>query len=239
MIGNIKPKFSGNIVKPSDSKNLPEPGNLTEEEFISILDAGVYDTKYIGSKVTINNSYSEYASNNIYTIADANHDSANTGQNNCYDLIADCVIRRELANTNFDSSSSDSLYKYLNNTFYYGFNTNFINHIMQMRFPISANYSSQWVTLYITIPSTAEVNLVSKYYWTPLGIPYPIFTDNDSRKRKYPDNEEYYSSYWARDYAGTGIYGSNKYYYIDNTGVTYTASGSYDKMYFVPLFRVQ
>ena len=172
------------IVKPWYGKKNPDDyfdpvtHIATEENFIKFLECGVYDSKYIGYKVQLGNSV-DY-NNGLWVIADVNHDSANTGQTNCYDLISeDCFHSTAFgSNQNWRSSTPRT---WLNDTFYLGFSAEFKNHILNPKY----NSQGIWYTDdKIIIPSVIEAN-ISEYSNLDIeGVSYPIFTDNTSRIKK-------------------------------------------------------
>lgn len=177
MIGNILAPFEEVYVPPFDPDSMFDSSNTaTEENFIQLLEHGVYDSKYIGYYVKLTNSV-EY-NNKIQVIADVNHDSTNTGQTNCYDLISEnCFYSVAFgSNQNWRSSIPRT---WLNDTFYPGFSTEFKNHLLNPKY----NSQNAWYTDdKIILPSKIEVNggLPST---NDEGVAYPIFTDNASRKK--------------------------------------------------------
>lgn len=160
----------------------------TEENFMKLLDNGIYDSKYIGYKVQLSNSV-DY-NNGIWVIADVNHDSTNTGQSNCYDLISQNCFHSGIfgSNQNWRSSTPRT---WLNNTFYPGFSTEFKNHVLNPKY----NSQGTWYADdKIILPSWTEFNgNVPTDYSSSTdveGVKYPIFTDNASRSSN--------NQYWIR-----------------------------------------
>lgn len=192
----VKPWYKK--VNPDDCFD-PDTHIATEENFIKFLECGVYDSKYIGYKVQLGNSV-EY-NNRLWVIADVNHDSANTGQTDCYDLISqDCFHSIIFGSSNTWRESSPRTW--LNNSFYPGFSTDFKTHMLNPKY----NSQGTWYNDdKIIIPSFIEVNgttgTSSRDYDTE-GIPYPIFTDNNSRVK----NPSY--NYWETRSRNTWGYAS-------------------------------
>ena len=148
------------MVKPWYKKDDFDPdacfdanNTATEENFIKLLEHGVYDRKYIGYFVTLSNTV-DY-NGGKWVIADVNHDSANTGQTNCYDLISEgCFHNGEFGSSN-DSWRSSTARIWLNDTFYPAFSTEFKNHILNLKY----NSQGTWYTDdKIILPSKVEVN---------------------------------------------------------------------------------
>ena len=199
----------------------------TEENFMKLLDHNVYDSKYIGYKVTLTNS-AQY-NNGTWIIADVNHDSSNTGQTGCYDLISqDCFYSTTFgSNQNWRSSTPRT---YLNGTFYSGFSSAFKAHM------ICPKYKSQstWYTDdYVILPSYKEVNGGTSSYQDNEGVAYPIFTDNNSRK-KYQTGSTSYNRWWTRSrYTRSSDFVWNVYTdgRVDYNGYT-------DSRYLAPLLRI-
>ena len=173
-----------------DSAFDPNTHVATEAAFIQLLQHGVYDSKYIGYKVQLGNSV-DY-NNGLWVIADVNHDSSNTGQTDCYDLISeDCFHSTSLGSQNWRSSTPRT---WLNTTFYPGFSTEFKNHILNPKYKsISTWYTDDKIIL----PSYKEVNGGTSPYQDNEGVAYPIFTDNNSRK-KYQTGTTTVYRYWTR-----------------------------------------
>ena len=197
MIGNvIEPLVGAGDTFDPDSIFDPTTHIATEENFMKFLDRGIYDSKYIGYKVQLSNSV-EY-NNGIWIIADVNHDSENTGQSNCYDLISEgCFHSTTFTNSTnsspYNSWRSSTVRTWLNNTFYPGFSTEFKNHILNPKY----NSQGTWYTDdKIILPSKVEVN-GGTVNADNEGVAYPIFTDNNSRK-KYLTGTTNYVRWWTR-----------------------------------------
>jgi hypothetical protein len=197
----------------------------TEAAFIQLLQHGVYDSKYIGYKVQLGNSV-DY-NNGLWVIADVNHDSANTGQTNCYDLISqDCFYSVKFGNNqNWRSSTPRT---WLNNTFYPGFSTEFKNHILNPKY----NSQGTWYTDdYVTLPSYKEVNGGTSSYQDNEGVAYPIFTNSTSRIKKYNGSAQYW---WTRSrYTNDG----GNVWYVSSGGSMLNTHYAYS-YYLAPLMRV-
>jgi len=135
MVGTIHRREQVKI-EPFNPNNAFDPVThiATEANFIKFLDCGIYDTKYIGYKVQLSNSV-EY-NNGLWVIADVNHDSENTGQSNCYDLISEgCFHSAAFSSISPRNSWRNSTTRtWLNNTFYPGFSTKFKNHILNPKY---------------------------------------------------------------------------------------------------------
>jgi hypothetical protein len=198
----------------------------TEEDFMKLLDHGIYDTKYIGYKVQLSNSV-DY-NNGIWIIADVNHDSTNTGQSNCYDLISqDCFYSTTFSSSN-NSWRNSNPRTWLNNTFYPGFSNEFKNHILNPKY----NSQGTWYTDdKIILPSKVEINSGSGSADIE-GVAYPIFTDNTSRIKNQFGGSAYY--WWTRSrYTGYG-----NYVWVVRTGggMNYYSYGN--SYYLAPVLRI-
>ena len=227
MIGVIRKPNIPIIPFNPDSCFDPTTHIATEENFMKLLDNGVYDSKYIGYKVRLSNT-SEY-NNGLWVIADVNHDSSNTGQTGCYDLISeDCFHSAAFgSDKNWRSSTART---YLNGTFYSGFSSIFKVHM------ICPKYNSQntWYTDdYVILPSYKEVNGGTSSYQDNEGIAYPIFTNYTSRK-KYQADTTTYRTWW------------NRSRHTDNKAVwAVTLNGALENyaygssLYLAPILRVQ
>ena len=175
MVGTIHRREQVKIEPFNPDDMFDENHVATEVNFIQLLEHGVYDSKYIGYKVQLGNSV-DY-NNGLWIIADVNHNSVNTGQTNCYDLISqDCFHSTSFgSDQNWRSSTPRT---YLNGTFYSGFSTEFKNHILNPKY----NSQGTWYTDdYVILPSYKEVNGGTSSYQDNEGVAYPIFTDNASR----------------------------------------------------------
>ena len=223
MIGNIKRyngMSSGGSFNPDDM--FDENNTATEENFIKLLEHNVYDSKYIGYKVQLSNSV-DY-NNGIWVIADVNHDSANTGQTNCYDLISqDCFYSAYNNGTQWRNSAYRT---WLNNTFYPGFSTKFKSRVLNPKY----KSQSTWYTDdKIILPSLNELNNSSSSSTTE-GIAYPIFTNSASRI-KYQSGTT--RTWWTRTLINNKSYS----WYVSSDGnMSY---GSYSYGYLAPILRVQ
>jgi hypothetical protein len=187
----VKPWYK-NKVNPDDYFD-PVTHIATEENFIKFLECGVYDSKYIGYKVQLSNSAAY--DNGLWIIADVNHDSVNTGQTNCYDLISEKIFLSGSFGSNWNYVGS-YLQSRLNSTLYNGFSLDIKNHIMNIVY----KSQSSWVnTDKVVAPSFVEVNGSSSGQSTSEieGVQYPLFTDNNSR-RKMVHGASYNSGWWLR-----------------------------------------
>lgn len=157
----------------------------TESNFIEFLRCGVYDSKYIGYKVQLANS-STY-NNGLWVIADVNHDSTNTGQTNCYDLISEDLV---YGGSGFGGSyvyRNSTIRTTINGTLYNGFSNNFKERMLNIKYKSAGSWYSDDKML---ILSGTELNGVASQM--PIeGLKYPIFTGesgvglNSSRVKYY------------------------------------------------------
>ena len=229
MIGNVIAPFEGVYIEPFDPDNVFDPTThiATEENFIQLLEHGIYDSKYIGYKVTLTNS-AQY-NNGTWIIADVNHDSSNTGQTNCYDLISvDCIN----PGISFGSSQNwrdSNMRTWLNGTFYNGLSSDIKSRIMNIKY----NSQGTWYNDdKIIIPSCTELNY-SNTYAAVEGIRYPIFTDSTSRvKKQFGTTNTYY--WWTRSRYTANI---NIVWDVLTDGTLYS-DGYYISLYVVPTLRV-
>ncbi len=214
-----------------DSAFDPVTHVATEAAFIQLLEHGVYDSKYIGYKVQLGNSVNY--NNGLWVIADVNHDSENTGQSNCYDLISeDCFY-----NTTFSSSNnqwrSSTPRTWLNGTFYNGFSSNLKNRLMNPKY----NSQGTWYTDdYVILPSFIEVNGNVPTNFSNVvveGVKYPIFeSGSSSRIKNRFGGSAYY--WWTRSRSTSG---SSYVWFVYSDGSM--TSSYYDSYYnLAPLMRV-
>lgn len=212
-----------------DSAFDPVTHVATEAAFIQLLQHGVYDSKYIGYKVQLGNSV-DY-NNRLWVIADVNHDSANTGQTDCYDLISEDLPKKTYKFSD-QYWRNTTVRTWLNNTFYNGFSNEFKNHMLNINY----NSNNSWYNDdYIILPSYIEVNGGTSTYQKDLGVAYPIFTDDSSRIKAYIVGTTNYGEWWTRtQYTNISnnvwratTSGKIQYYYISNSGI-----------YLAPLMRV-
>lgn len=210
----------------------------TEANFILLLAHGVYDSKYIGYKVQLANSAGY--NNGLWVIADVNHDSANTGQTNCYDLISlDCFDPGD----NVYSSSSNlwrsSLVRaWLNDTFYPGFSANFKPHLLSIKY----NSENTWYdddkailpsALELGGPNSAVIN-------NDVSIRYPIFTEsefyaNNASRVKVEHSSSTSGGYWSRTFFNTS--GSTSIASVNASGAIGNYLHYYDKNNVAPIIR--
>ena len=184
-----------------DSAFDPVTHIATEAAFIQLLQHGVYDSKYIGYKVQLGNSV-DY-NNGLWIIADVNHDSANTGQTNCYDLISEKVFGERTYSSGSTWWNNSTIRTYLNSTFYDGFGTDIKTHILSMKY----KSNSSWYNDNIIIPSCKEVNITSGIS-TVEGTQYPIFTDNNSRIKSIFNSTGINNEWWTRTMNYESDYGN-------------------------------
>lgn len=227
MIGNIIKPNGIASVNPDDLFVDPSLHIASEDNFIELLENGVYDSKYIGYKVRLSNTV-DY-NDGLWIIADVNHDSANTGQTNCYDLISQDSFHIAGFGNNQNWRNSN-VRTWLNSTFYSGFSNNFKSHILNLK------YNSQETSWYdddkIIIPSYVEIAGYDGGWLDVEGVKYPIFTDYASRIKKIFNDNAYY--WWLRT---RNLMESSWVRCIDTSGNI--TSSSYSSAYPVaPILRV-
>lgn len=184
-----------------DSAFDPVTHVATESSFIQLLEHGVYDSKYIGYKVQLGNSV-DY-NNGLWVIADVNHDSANTGQTDCYDLISENVFGERTYSDGSTWWQNSTIRTYLSSTFYDGFGTDIKTHILSMKYKAGGS----WLNDKIIIPSCIEVNITSGIS-TVEGTQYPIFTDNNSRIKNIFNSTAINNEWWTRTQNYESDYGN-------------------------------
>ena len=213
MIGNVIAPLEGHKV-PVNPDNYFDPTThiATEANFIAFLNTGTYTEDVIGYKVTLSNS-SAY-NGGTWIIADVNHDSGNTGQTGCYDLISqDCINPgSSFGNTQYWRSSNVRTWS--NGTFYSGFSSNLKNRLMNPKY----NSDGSWYTDDIVIiPSFIEVNGTtgtSETNYVTEGVAYPIFTDDNSRIKNQFNSSAYY--WWTRSRCTSD---SGRVWFVYTTGI--------------------
>ena len=212
----------------------PNTHIATEANFIAFLEAGgkYDDTSLIGYKVTLSNSATY--NGGTYVIADVNHDSTNTGQTNCYDLIAlDCVNPGISFGSNYNWRDSN-VRTWLNGTFYNGLSSDIKSHIINIKY----NSQGTWYNDdKVILPSFTEVNgsTGTSYpqYADIEGIAYPIFTNNNSRsKYQFGTTSTYY--WWTRSRYAVG---SGTVWRVVADG-SLNNNGCTSKRYVVPTLRI-
>ena len=225
----IKPWYRKIGFDPNDYFN-PTTHIATEENFIKLLQAGIYTSDVIGYKVQLSNSV-DY-NNGLWVIADVNHDSTNTGQTNCYDLISlDCFHKTDYSGYSPKWRDTSCIARtWLNNTFYPGFSTEFKNHILKPKY----KSQSTWYTNdKVILPSYKEVNGGTSSYQDNEGVAYPIFTDNASRK-KYQTGTTSYGFWWTRSLF---TYNGSYVWYVSTNGSMNSESYGANR-YLTPLLRI-
>lgn len=207
-LGTIK--FNGTTVftsAPPYYNELKSGTQLTEAQWLAFLDGD--GIKYIinkgeqstfrGKKITISNS--QTTSYSTWIIADFNHDNTS---NTC-----DVVQANTVAKVTFSSSTQyyedSSIRKWLILTYYNGFSTNVKNKLQTMS--VASNHKT--LNDKVKILSGTEVGISAGDMLTE-GAQYPIFTDNNSRKRTGADNSWWLRSRYTRDT-------STAYYIFFNT----------------------
>ena len=229
MIGIIKRPNMRNAQPSFDPLQYFDSNDTcTEADFITILEHGCYDRNLIGKFVTLSNTV-DY-NGGKWIIADVNHDSENTGQSNCYDLISvDCFHSAPFGNNQYWRDSDARTW--LSNTFYGGFKSNFKAHIINPKY----NSDNTWYTDdKIILPSFIELNgnIPTEYGIVSEDVKYPIFTGNDSRI-KYDSNS--WRAWWTRSRATND---SNRVWDVAANGSM--GRNVYDRSFrLAPLMRVQ
>lgn len=195
----------------------------TEENFIKFLDCGVYDSKYIGYGVTLGNSYEN--DGGLWKIIDVNHDSSNTLQTDCYDLMSTKVVLKiSDGQINWNSSTTRSK---LNGDFYNGFSSTFRNRIMRLVY----NYRMNWQSDYLINLSYTELTGEESYYGRE-GRQYEALNTNS--KRMMDDNYRTRTPYEPQTYY---VY----LYVVKSTGIVDQSNISYssNRTGSAPIMRVQ
>lgn len=184
----------------------------------------------IGYKVKITSSVGYY--NNVtYIIADVNHDAANTGQTNTFDIIA-----MQLLTNNNDTSYNTQVYRdsrtrtWLNNTYYNSLNNNLKEYIVKIKYN---SYGVYYDDDYITIPSTIEIG---ENRGNDSGVAYPNYGgrckalyNSSYPDRLYPEDSAY--NWFTRTYS------SMDYYFYVNTGGSVSNSWYGNSFYYSPIIR--
>lgn len=224
MIGNIiAPMMQYEPPFDPDDVFDPTTHTATEADFIKLLEHGVYDSKYIGYKVLLGNSVTY--NGGLWVIADVNHDSTNTGQTNCYDLISqDCFGSQSFGGDN--SYRNSNIRSWLNNTFYDGFSNNLKSHMLNIKYYSRDTWYDDDKIINV---SFIELNGTTGTTYTNYfveGVAYPIFTDNNSRAKT--------GQYWTR----TGQTNNNSYVWKVKTGGAIETSNVMNGFSTVPILRV-
>ena len=192
----VKPWYGKSGPATPDECFDPTTHIATEENFINFLEFGVYDSKYVGYKVQLSNG-SGYYNKGIWIIADVNHDSTNTGQTNCYDLMARDIVSTGQYGTNNQNWRNAPIRNWLNGTFYNGFSSDFKKRILNIKYK---SQNSWYTDDKIIVPSQVEIKGGNDNSDIE-GIYYPIFTgsvgkgENSSRRKLY-NGEQY--TWWTR-----------------------------------------
>ena len=189
MIGNIVLPNGIKRGNPLDDYFDPITHTATEANFIRFLEAGIYTSDVIGYKVILSNSI-DY-NNGIWIIADVNHDSINTGQTNCYDLISEKSFSYGRY-PNTTTYRNGNIRSWLVNTFYPGFSANIKSHVLNIKYYSNGSwYSDDNIVLISHIETGGtETDVIE-------GVKYPIFTDNASRiKYSFTDGAVHW--WWTR-----------------------------------------
>ena len=180
----------GNIIEPLniasgggsfDPDNYFDPSThiATEANFIKLLEDGYYEKQLIGYKVNLPNSL--VYNNWPYIIIDVNHDSQNTGQTNCYDLMSEYCFKYQIFGQSIDYRTS-SVRDYLNNTYFPALDSSFKDHVLNIVYDYeNSKYSDDKIVL----PSYTEVNGKTtpntEQFSIVEGTEYSCFPDISSR----------------------------------------------------------
>lgn len=227
----------GIIVSPNEPDYNPDntfdpiTHVATEANFIKLLNYGVYDSNYIGYKVQLSNSV-DY-NNGLWVIADVNHDSTNTGQTNCYDLISEDIFNERTFSSSSNIWRNSDIRTWLNNTFYSGFSTSFKARMDNMVYVSNGNTYNDDKMI---IPSFTEVNGNYPIDYSSdsavEGTTYPILTNND--RRKYAAGTTTYRTWWTRS---RRLSNTVRVWFVATAGDI--GSYNYDYSYYLaPLMRV-
>ena len=235
MIGIIVPAVKGFNPPPNlDDYFDPTTHIASEEDFIAFLEQEYYTEDIIGYKVQLSNStttsgYYDY-NGGTQIIIDVNHDSENTGQTNCYDLISEYCFH-SCTDSYQDLSTPRGQ---LNNTFYDGFNTAFKNHMIQLKYKSD---NTQYTTDYITIPSVKELTGLLPTYAADEGVEYSFLTNQTNRSKYYYYRNNPYTTTTSQFTRTTYTYKANQIQYVGQNGSLAQASMSNGK-YLAPIIRV-
>jgi len=235
MIGNMISPFEG-VYKPPSPDDYFDPVThvATEENFIKFLQAGIYTEDVIGYKVQLSNSVGY--NNGLWIIADVNHDSENTGQTNCYDLISVDCVGQNVTMENYYWTTNYRILNYLNGNFYNGF-SGIKSHIINIKYKSEGSWYDDSK---IIIPSIIEIGGWKNGSMNIEGIPYPIFPDHDNsssafRCKHASNTSSDLVAWWTRS-----IYlGDSDYYWISNSTGYATQQYRWTSAYYPALFRVQ
>ena len=236
MVGIIRRREQIKLPESFDPSSIFDANDTcTEEDFIRLLEAGIYDSSLIGKYVTLSNSVGYNGGK--WVIADVDHDSENTGQTNCYDLISvDCFSNQVFGATMNTLWRNSSLRTQLNNSFYLGFSTDLKSHIVNIKYKIFNGSTGDWYTDdKIIVPSWVEVGFIidnaSSFYIE--GVRYPIFTlstgNSNDRIKKYNNTAQ---AWWLRSMSPDG-----GVLYVKTNGGINTANAM-SQHCVAPLFRV-
>ena len=124
---------------------------------------------------------------------------------------------------------------WLNSTFYPGFSSDFKSRMLQIKY----NSQKEWYNDdYIILLSFNEVNNggTASAYSDNEGLPYPIFTNDTSRKKYAFGGDGSYNRWWTRSRTNSGKYNA---YYVSNSGSLSYGDAASLQNYLAPLIRVQ
>lgn len=226
IVFKVKPWYKKSGGNPDDYFD-PVTHIATESNFIKFLDCGVYDSKYIGYGV-------QFDDLGLWTIADVNHDSTNTGQANCYDLISGCYnfyLTKWAADRNTDYYASN-IRTYINAR-YDLFSNDIKSRLMKLKYK---SVNTWYDTDYIVVPSLIEVGGSAQSGYPSEGIRYPIFAytngATDTRVKTYNGRVPW----WTRTAQERSSYKNT--YRVTDTGSLNTSTSDNYGAYAVGLIRV-
>ena len=199
----------------------PETHTATEEDFIRFLDLGLYTKRAIGYKTVLSSNTPAYEyRNGTWIISDVNHDYNNTGQYGCYDLINEYGFLKAFDANNHNWRDSD-IRTWLNNTFYNGFSNEFKNRVMNIKYKSEDSWynDDKIILLSFTEVNGDSSSIGSAEDFIIEGTPYPVFTNDDSRKRMRFIHYNYYFWFLRSRYIGQ--------YYSDFYIYSVTGAGSF------------
>lgn len=203
----------GNIIAPEDvkpgTKSIiyfeeyfdPITHTATEAKFLEFLrKEATYTDKIAGYKVILSNSNTY--DGGVWIIADANHDSANTDQFNCYDLISlNCINPDSIfgADSNYRSSNDRA---WINDVLYPGFSDNIKARMMNPRYNLQGTWYDDDK---LVEPSGTELGGVDADKMQIEGLKYPIFPDgnlSDTSRAKLKFDNTTTEYWWTRSKYG-------------------------------------
>ena len=200
---------------------------LTEKEFLGIVDAGIQSELSIGTEITLSNPL---GTTNIWVVAGVNHDDT-VGT---VDLISKNLIQDSTDDAyggKFGVSQNyfwSKLYKWLNNVFINGFSIAIQNSLKTMNVKTDIDGSIESTQDKIKLLSMNELGLTnSDWKYVPNtaeGTMYPIFesgnSDSAKAKRKKYKSDGGTGWYWTR----SRIVGGSNYVCCADSNGSYSFS---------------